>query len=138
MSLITATAAIQPGEKRHWGNLCSSGQALSIAESAKLHQGVTVVITKTAQEAAHLCRAIEFFLVNTAVPTLVFPDWEILAYDIFSPHQDIISGRLQILASLPKTQQAVLVVVVVLAAGLLWVAWGWRWQWRWRCQRWGT
>ena len=112
MSLITATTAIQPGQKRHWGNLCPSGQALSIAESAKLHQGVTVVITKTAQEAAHLCRAIEFFLVNTSVPTLLFPDWEILAYDIFSPHQDIISGRLQILASLPKTQQAVLVVAL--------------------------
>ena len=42
----------------------------------------------------------------------MFPDWEILAYDIFSPHQDIISERLQILAALPKTQQAVLIVAL--------------------------
>ena len=112
MTLIKATTAIQPGQKLHWGNLCMSGQALAIAETAKQHNAITLVITKTAHEAAQLRRSIEFFLVNTSVTTLMFPDWEILAYDIFSPHQDIISERLQILAALPKTQQAVLIVAL--------------------------
>ena len=112
MNFLTAVTATRAGEKRLWGNLCLSSQALSIAESAKQHQGITLVVTKTAHEATHLRRAIEFFLVNTAIPTLMFPDWEILAYDIFSPHQDIVSERLQILASMPKTKQAVLVVAL--------------------------
>ena len=52
MTLIKATTAIQPGQKLHWGNLCMSGQALAIAETAKQHNAITLVITKTAHEAA--------------------------------------------------------------------------------------
>ena len=79
--------------------------------NAKLHNAITLVITKTAHEAAQLRRAIEFSGQYIGTNTY-FPDWEILAYDIFSPHQDIISERLQILAALPKTQQAVLIVAL--------------------------
>lgn len=112
MSLITATKATKAGDKRLWGNLCPTSQALAIAEAAKGYHGITLVVTKTANEAAHLRRAINFFLVNTSIQTMMFPDWEILAYDIFSPHQDIISERLQILAALPKTKQAILIVAL--------------------------
>ena len=110
MSLLKAQALSIAGQSNQWGQLCPAGQALAVAESAKQHSGITLAIVKTVQEATSLHRAIEFFLLNTSIPTMMFPDWEILAYDVFSPHQDIISQRLQILAALPKIKKAVLIV----------------------------
>ena len=112
MSLLNELPTLKAGQKEYWGGLCLTGQALAIAESAKQYQGITVVIAKTAHDGNYLRRAISFFLVNSQVPTLMLPDWEILPYDVFSPHQDIISERLQVLASLPKIKQAVLIVAV--------------------------
>ena len=40
----------------------------------------------------------------------LFPDWEMLPYDIFSPHQDIISERLATLAQLPDMQRGIVVI----------------------------
>ena len=97
-------------KKTVWGQLCSTGQALTIAESAANFSGITLVITTTTSEATSLRRAINFFLMDRQISSTVFPDWETLPYDVFSPHQDIISDRIQILTDLPKTQQAVLIV----------------------------
>ena len=112
MNLLSQLPTLKAGQKAYYGELCASGQALIIAESAMQYQGITLVIAKTAHDANFLHRAISFFLVNSQVPTLILPDWEILPYDVFSPHQDIISERLQVLASLPKIKQAVLIVAV--------------------------
>ena len=38
----------------------------------------------------------------------MLPDWEVLPYDLFSPHPDIISERLAALAELPRLKSAVL------------------------------
>uniref|UniRef100_UPI00241E05FB transcription-repair coupling factor n=1 Tax=Ectopseudomonas oleovorans TaxID=301 RepID=UPI00241E05FB len=43
---------------------------------------------------------------------LCFPDWETLPYDSFSPHQDIISERLQTLHRLPHLKKGILLVPV--------------------------
>ena len=93
-----------------WAALGSTAQALSIAESAKNHSGVSLVITATTAEASTLRRAITFFLRDSGIETKVFPDWETLPYDMFSPHQDIISDRIQILSELPTLKQTVLVL----------------------------
>ena len=37
-----------------------------------------------------------------------FPGWECLPYDLFSPHQDITSKRLRLLARLPATERAII------------------------------
>ncbi|TAL03872.1 MAG: DEAD/DEAH box helicase, partial [Porticoccaceae bacterium] len=44
-----------------------------------------------------------------AIPILHLPDWETLPYDLFSPHQDIVSERLQTLCRLPSTRRGILV-----------------------------
>ena len=93
-----------------WAALGTTAQALSIAESAVNYPGISLVITATTAEASILRRAINFFLQDSEVDTKVFPDWETLAYDIFSPHQDIISDRIQILSELPTLKQTVLVL----------------------------
>ena len=61
---------------------------------------LTAIITSDASAAQRLLDEIAFF-----APTLrcaLFPDWETLPYDTFSPHQDLISERL---ATLWRIQQ---------------------------------
>ena len=38
---------------------------------------------------------------------LTFPDWEVLPYDLFSPHPDITSDRLRALYELPQTRERI-------------------------------
>lgn len=93
-----------------WASQGSTAQALTIAERALSYSGISLVITATTAEASTLRRVISFFLQDSNIETKVFPDWETLPYDIFSPHQDIISDRIQILSELPTLTQAVLVL----------------------------
>jgi transcription-repair coupling factor (superfamily II helicase) len=63
-----------------------------LAEREKTANKPTMVVTGTAADAQRLLEEIAFF-----APTLrctLFPDWETLPYDTFSPHQDLISERL--------------------------------------------
>ncbi len=55
-------------------------------------------------------REVRFF--GSDLPVLTFPDWEILPYDHFSAHQDIVSERLATLYELPAIHHGVLVVPV--------------------------
>jgi len=43
---------------------------------------------------------------------MLFPDWETLPYDLFSPHQDIISDRIRVLHQLPNSHKGILVRIV--------------------------
>ena len=97
-------------DQSDWASIGSTAQALTIAESAINFCGVSLVITATTAEASALHRAINFFLQGSKIETKVFPDWETLPYDLFSPHQDIISDRIQILSELPSLKQGILVL----------------------------
>jgi transcription-repair coupling factor (superfamily II helicase) len=68
-----------------------------------------VVITAQTSAALALERELPFFL-DKPCEILVFPDWETLPYDNFSPHQDIISERLNTLYRLPTLTEGILIV----------------------------
>jgi transcription-repair coupling factor (superfamily II helicase) len=68
-----------------------------------------VVITAQTSAALALERELPFFL-DKPCEILVFPDWETLPYDNFSPHQDIISERLNTLYRLPALTEGILIV----------------------------
>ena len=53
---------------------------------------------------------LQFFLPHQL--SLHFPDWEILPYDHFSPHQDIISERLRTLYKLPRLTCGTVIVPI--------------------------
>ena len=110
MNIFNQTPASEAGDKKTWGELRAAGRALAVADSALKYDGLTVLITETAREAAAQSRALTFFTAGHKLPVFTFPDWETLPYDIFSPHQDIVSARLQTLASLPNTKKGVLIV----------------------------
>jgi transcription-repair coupling factor (superfamily II helicase) len=111
MSILTIPAANSPGDKRIWKGACGAGFALSIAEACQQHRGPIMVITESARAASQLESELTFFL-GEETPVFHFPDWETLPYDLFSPHQDIISERLRTLFRLPQTNCGVVVVPV--------------------------
>ncbi|EWH06953.1 transcription-repair coupling factor [Pseudoalteromonas lipolytica SCSIO 04301] len=97
-------------DKIHWGQLTGSGLSIAIAEGVKQHNELVVIVTPDTPSALRLETELEFLLPEN--PVMVFPDWETLPYDHFSPHQDIISARLATLNTLKKEQQSVLIVPV--------------------------
>jgi transcription-repair coupling factor (superfamily II helicase) len=100
-----------PGpEPLRWGRLYGSARALAIAEAAARHDALSVVVAPDAQVAARLDAELRFFAADLDLPVLEFPDWETLPYDVFSPHEDIISQRLRTLAALPRTGRGLLIV----------------------------
>ncbi|HMA07673.1 MAG TPA: transcription-repair coupling factor, partial [Ramlibacter sp.] len=79
-----------------------------VAEQAKADGRLTAIVTADATDAQRLLEEMAFF-----VPDLrcaLFPDWETLPYDSFSPHQDLISERLATLWRISQGQADVVVV----------------------------
>ncbi len=95
----------------HWGQLHGSSMALYLANGAQEHCGLSVLITKDAVSAQQMLQALAFYK-QPSLPLLHFPDWETLPYDMFSPHQDIISERIRGLYDIPNTQQGILVLPI--------------------------
>jgi len=99
--------------KQHWGNLPGAAQSLAIAEAASAAKRFTLLLTADSQSAERLEQELKFFAPD--LPVLHFPDWETLPYDLFSPHQDIISQRIASLYRLPELDHGVLVVPITTA-----------------------
>ncbi|MEO7558244.1 MAG: transcription-repair coupling factor, partial [Gammaproteobacteria bacterium] len=103
----------KPGERKRWGQLYGSSYGLIITAAARRHAGPVVVITEDTLAAQRLEYELHFYAgQDKALPILGFPDWETLPYDIFSPHQDIISQRLATLYRLPHLSCGILVLPV--------------------------
>lgn len=101
-SIFSPVFPKKAGEQQHWCNLAGSSSALAIANCALESNKRVVVVTSDTPGALKLEREIRHFLKHTSVKVSVFPDWETLAYDTFSPHQDIISQRLETLYELTQ------------------------------------
>ncbi|MBU0808392.1 MAG: transcription-repair coupling factor [Gammaproteobacteria bacterium] len=99
--------------KQHWGNLPGAALSLAIAEAASNAKRFTLLLTADSQSAERLQEELSFFTPD--LPVLHFPDWETLPYDLFSPHQDIISQRIAALYRLPELKHGVLVVPITTA-----------------------
>ena len=97
------------GERRIWDQLHGSARSLAIANAALAHESLTLVVVADAPAAERITDELRFFLAEADCPVLLFPDWETLPYDMFSPHQDIVSQRLRTLSRLPHIARAVLV-----------------------------
>jgi transcription-repair coupling factor (superfamily II helicase) len=89
--------SIAPGKRFALPRPCSpsSADALQIARMAERWAGerrVTMVVTADPADTQRLADELPFFAPTVRIA--VFPDWETLPYDTFSPHQDLISERL--------------------------------------------
>ncbi|MCP5425566.1 MAG: transcription-repair coupling factor [Gammaproteobacteria bacterium] len=109
LNLFEPPLPTQAGAKLTWGGLLGSSHALLIASVLARHAGMVLVIAPDSQGAARLAEELRFFT-GGETDVRIFPDWETLPYDIFSPHQDIVSQRLSTLYRLPAQRQGVLIV----------------------------
>lgn len=99
------------GEKQLWGGISGAGSSLLLAKAASQSDSLTLVVTENSQQAERLQQEAAFFC-SDDTEILEFPDWEILPYDNFSPHQDIISTRLTTLSRLPGIRKGLLIIPV--------------------------
>ncbi|MCQ4307449.1 transcription-repair coupling factor [Pseudomonas stutzeri] len=113
MSVLRLPPMPAASGKQTWGNLPGAALSLAIAESASRAECFTLLLTADSQSAERLKEELAFFA--PSLPVLHFPDWETLPYDVFSPHQDIISQRIAALYQLPELTHGVLVVPITTA-----------------------
>jgi transcription-repair coupling factor (superfamily II helicase) len=98
-----------------WNSLHGSARSLALAEAVAADQRPWIVIAPDARELERLAAELRFFG-GEALEILTFPDWEVLPYDLYSPHADIVSDRLRTLARLPALSRG---VVLLTAESLL-------------------
>ncbi|MGE0080000.1 MAG: transcription-repair coupling factor [Thiohalomonadaceae bacterium] len=105
--------ATRTGERRTWGRLYGSSLGLALTAAADAYHGLLLVVTADTPTAARLEDELRFFVGHRDdLPVLHFPDWETLPYDMFSPHQDIVSERIATLYRLPTLTRGILVLPV--------------------------
>jgi transcription-repair coupling factor (superfamily II helicase) len=107
--LLTAP---RPGERTRAGPFHGSSDALAIAELAGSVRPL-LAISADASSAQRLKTELAFFA--PTLKTCVFPDWETLPYDTFSPHADLVSERLATLYELMRGTFDVAIVPVTTA-----------------------
>lgn len=108
-SLLTLVEPKGAGDKKYIGNLQGASLALAIAELANKHSSHTLLAVPDPQTALKLQHEIEQF---SQEEVALFPDWETLPYDSFSPHQEIISDRIARLYQLPTQTSGITIVPV--------------------------
>jgi len=97
------------GARKAWQNLPGCAPAMALAALAAREKRLVVALVADENQAFRLHDELRFFAAEDT-PVLHFPDWETLPYDVFSPHSDIISQRLALLAGLPRRQRGLLIV----------------------------
>ena len=97
------------GTRTAAGPLYGSSDSLLIGEFAR-QERLLVVVAEDTSQAQVLVRELPFYLAQDT-EILQLPDWEILPYDNFSPHQDIVSERLRTLYRLPRSKRGILILL---------------------------
>ncbi|PWW46276.1 transcription-repair coupling factor [Melaminivora alkalimesophila] len=108
---------LSPGKRFSLPRPVGSADALLLARLAAREAGerrTTAIVTADATDARRLLDELAFFAPE--LRCALFPDWETLPYDSFSPHQDLISERL---ATLWRISQGEVDVVLVPATTAL-------------------
>jgi len=87
--------SIAPGKRYTLPRPLGSADALllaRLAEARVAEKRLLAIVTAEPADAQRLADELPFFAPK--LRTTIFPDWETLPYDTFSPHQDLISERL--------------------------------------------
>jgi transcription-repair coupling factor (superfamily II helicase) len=116
LNLVPPIPAPRAGQRFTFSGLVGSADAALLAQSALRYRNdfsVMVIFCAQAQEAQRLVEEIPAFAPQLKVRLL--PDWEILPYDHFSPHQDLVSERLATLYELLNGSCDIVLVPVTTA-----------------------
>ena len=106
-SLLSLPALPKAGERALWRCESAPGASLVLAQLARQHAGPILALA-TGEQQAHRIEAELSFLLTYEVRLAHLPDPEILPYDVFSPHQEILSERMATLYRTPRMTAGVL------------------------------
>lgn len=109
MSLLKPPVPTRAQRRLEWRQLYGSAATLALAEAARSDERLYVVIAADARELERRSSELRFFTGNR-LSVFTLPDWEVLPYDLFSPHPDITSERLRTLFALPQEHSGCLIV----------------------------
>ena len=96
------------GQPVGWGRLIGASAAIAVLELAENSGQPVLVLATDPRHADQLEAEIRFFA-DQKLPVSHFVEWETLPYDSFSPHQDIVSQRLRVLADLPSQTNGIVI-----------------------------
>jgi transcription-repair coupling factor (superfamily II helicase) len=100
---------VQAGDTKRWYGLHGSALALAITEIQCASNSVLLVIAHDSQSASQLQQELLYYQ-DQNFPVLLFPDWETLIYDSFSPHEDITSERMSLLNQAAELTQGIIII----------------------------
>ena len=112
-----STPVFQNTQLSYWDGLHANAEAFEIAELfAKNPNDLIVVITKDSTNEERIFNALSFVTpVEIQNSVMRLSPWETLPYDLFSPHQDIISERLSTMNYLLSERPGVVIMSVATA-----------------------
>jgi len=100
-----------PGNRLAWGRLIGASAPLAVAEFARDTDAPLLLLAEDPRQADQFEAELRFFG-GSELDVQHFVEWETLPWDTFSPHQDIISERLTVLAGLRDLRRGVVVASV--------------------------
>ena len=106
---ISSNLPTKAQDHRFFGNIPTGSSAYIIKQILESLNQFCICITKDSQQAFEIEQSLRFYRKDEG-DILVFPDWETLPYDTFSPHEDIISQRLKTLSCLPHLKKGILIL----------------------------
>jgi transcription-repair coupling factor (superfamily II helicase) len=107
-SLLLPSPALGTGQISAIGRALGASTALAAVELAESTDWPLLVLATDPRHADQLEAEIRFFS-GQNLPVRHFVEWETLPYDSFSPHQDIVSDRLSVMASLPQAGRGIVI-----------------------------
>lgn len=109
-STMACLQALKIGQRYQQPMPPGSGDAFFLADLARQSQQALVVFCANPVDEQRLTHELTLFAPELKIHA--FPDWETLAYDGFSPHEDLISTRLKTLNALLNNEVHVLIIPV--------------------------
>ena len=108
-NLIRPELPAQGACQLHWHALHAGARALALVEAVAADSRAWAVVAADARELERLAAELRFYG-GPELEILTLPDWEILPYDQFSPHADIVSERLRTLERLQTFRRGFLLL----------------------------
>ncbi len=83
-----------------------------ITRAAEEAEGPVLLLTRDTPTLSQIEEEVRFYGGGSTLPILTFPDQETLPYDRFSPHPDITSRRLEVMARLPTLKRGIILAAI--------------------------
>jgi len=107
-SLLLPSTVLTTGQISSIGRAIGASTALAAVELAENSGRPLLVLATDPRHADQLEAEIRFFAERN-LQVKHFVEWETLPYDSFSPHQDIVSDRLSVMASMPQADRGIVI-----------------------------